>query len=129
VRETILEPGLPVRYHIRLTKDGLDPNLTGAHLDGAGRHVIGPKIEGAATCEIEAGVVPRTGQDAVPDTPTLKGEAHVWTAVVQGRDLATIIDNEDWTVRTLQDQPTLDLQLGEVAGVNEVRATPVHSRL
>ena len=46
---------------------GPDPDLAVAHPHGAGRDVVGPEVEGAATGEVEAGVVPVAGQDAVLD--------------------------------------------------------------
>ena len=74
-------------------------------------------------------MVPGAGQDAVLNASTLEREAHMRAAVVYDRDPATIIDDEDWAVRTVQDQPSLGLQLDEPAGVHEVWAGRVRGRL
>src|SRR4051812_18852739 len=58
-------------------------------------------------------MVPGAGQDAILNASTLEREAHMRAAVVYGRDPAPIIDDEDWTMRTVQNQPPLGPQLGE----------------
>ena len=65
VGEAVFKPLTPVRGGIGMTERRLHPDVAIAHLDRADRYVVRPKIEGAATFEIEAGVVPMAGQDAV----------------------------------------------------------------
>jgi hypothetical protein len=73
------------------------------------RYVVCPKIEGTATFEIETGVVPMTGQDAVVDTPPLEREAHVRATIVEGENAAVVVDNKDRTMTAVNDKPTLRL--------------------
>jgi hypothetical protein len=77
VGEAIRKPLTPVRRGIGMTDRGLHPDLTIPHLDREDRYVVCPKIKGAAAFEIEASVVPMTGQDAVFDAAALQREAHV----------------------------------------------------
>jgi hypothetical protein len=44
-----------------------------AHLDRTGRDIVGPQIEGASAREIEARVMPMTGEDAVPHAAAIEG--------------------------------------------------------
>ena len=53
---------------------------------GVGLDVVGPGIERAAALQIEAGVMPMAGEDAVGDAPLVQREAHVRAAVVDGVD-------------------------------------------
>src|SRR5690606_14644704 len=53
-------------------------------------YVVGEKIKGAAGAEVEAGVMPVTGENTVVDAASIQGEAHVRTAVVHGVDLALV---------------------------------------
>jgi hypothetical protein len=48
-----------------MTECGFHPNVSITYLDRANRYVVYPQVEGAAAFEIEAGVVPMTGQDSV----------------------------------------------------------------
>jgi hypothetical protein len=65
--ETIRKPLTPVLGGIRMTHRGLHPDFALANLHREGRYVVCPKVKGAAAFEIEAGVMPMTGQDAVLD--------------------------------------------------------------
>jgi len=48
----------PVGGGVRVPELCLDPHLPTAHFDWAGRHIIRPEIERAATRKIEPGMVP-----------------------------------------------------------------------
>src|SRR5438445_13621861 len=98
-----------------MSERGLHPDVTIAHLDRADRHVVRPEVEGAATFEIEASVVPVTGQDAVLDAAALEREAHVRAPIVEGEDTPAVVDDEDRTMATVHDELPLDLQLLKAA--------------
>jgi hypothetical protein len=70
--EAVSEPLMPVRGGIGVTKRGFHPDLAIAHLDRTDWRVVRPQIEGAAAFEIEAGVMPMTGQNAVLDSASLE---------------------------------------------------------
>src|SRR5262249_61806744 len=76
-------PLMRVRGWIGMTERGLHPDVTIAHFDGADWYVVRPQIESAAAFEIEASVVPVTGQDAVLDAAALEREAHVRAAIIK----------------------------------------------
>jgi hypothetical protein len=82
VCEAVSKPLTAVRGGIGMTERGLHPDVAIAHLHRADRHVVRPQIESAAAFEIETGVMPMTGQDAVLDTAALEREAHVRAAIV-----------------------------------------------
>src|SRR5262249_8427640 len=84
VGEAVRKPLTPVRGGIAMTERGLHPDVTIAHLDRADRYVVRPQIEGTAAFEIEAGVVPMTGQDAVLETAALERKTHVRATIVEG---------------------------------------------
>src|SRR5512132_3289782 len=66
----------------------IDPDVAIAKLDREGAHVVGKLVEGAAGGEVEAGVVPMAGEDAIFDSALAEGETHVGAAVVHSEDLA-----------------------------------------
>ena len=107
--QAVRKPLTPVRGEIGMSERGLHPDVTIAHLDRADRHVVRPQVEGAAAFEIEAGVVPMTGQDPVFDTAPLEREAHVWATIVEDEDAAAVVDNEDRTMTAVHNEPTLRL--------------------
>ena len=108
VGQTVLKPVPPVRRGSASSKLGRTQILASrAHLDGAGRHVVGPEIKGAAACEVKPGVVPVTGQNAVLDASAVQGKAHVRTAVVQGKDAVLVMHDEHWAMRTVYNRRPL----------------------
>ena len=75
-----------------------------AHL--VGRHVVGEQVERAAGSDVEAGVVPVAGQDAVVERSAVQREAHVRAAVVHGGNAVTVGEHGDGDPVALdQDDP------------------------
>ena len=72
--EAVVEPLAPMRCRISVTESGPHPEVAVTHLGGAGRHVVCPQIEGTATREIEAGVVPVAGQGPSSTLPRSSGK-------------------------------------------------------
>ena len=70
------------------------PHFTIYYLHRATAHVGGEGIEGATAGEVETGVVPVAGEDAVFDAATVQGEAHVRTAVVHSMNLAIMVEKQ-----------------------------------
>ena len=92
-----------------MTDRGLDPDLAIPQFDRKDRYVVCPKIKSAAAFEIEAGMVPMTGQDAVLDAAALQWEAHVRAPIVEGEDAPAVVDDEDRAMTTVQNEPALRL--------------------
>ena len=111
--KAVIEPLAPVRGGVGVTERGLHPELSVTHLDREGRRVVRPEIESAAAFEVEAGVVPMTGQDSVLDAAPVEWEAHVRATVIEGDDAPAVTDNEDWAMGAMHDDPALRLQLVE----------------
>src|SRR5262249_58447813 len=65
--EAIRKPLTPVRGGIGMTERGFHPHLAIAHLDRADWRIARPQVEAVAAFEIEAGLVPGTGQYTVLD--------------------------------------------------------------
>ena len=126
VREAVRKPLMPVRGGIGMTERGLHPDLAIAHLDRTDRDVVRPQIEGAAACEIEAGVMPVAGQDAVLDAAALERKAHVRATVVEGEDAPAVVDDEDRTMATVHNEPPLRLQLLKAPRKREFSVRRVH---
>jgi hypothetical protein len=127
VGETVREPPAPVRG-LGMTDRGLHPDLPVAQLDRAGRHVVRPQVEGAAAFEIEAGVVPMTGQDAVGDAAAIERKAHVRATIVERENPPAVVDDEDRPVVAVQHQPALRLQFLEAPGERIFPVRRVHER-
>jgi hypothetical protein len=109
--EAVCEPLMPVRGGIGMTKRGLHPDLAITHLDRTGRRVVRPQIEGTAAFEIEAGVMPMTGQNAVLDAAALERKAHVRATVVERKDAPAVVYDEDRAMATVHNEPPLRLEL------------------
>ena len=128
VCKAIRKPPTPVLGGIGMTERGLHPDLAIAHLDREGRHVVGPEVECAAAFEVEAGVVPMTGQDAVLEAAPLEREAHVRASIVEREDAPTIVDDEDWAMGAMHDESALRLQILEAPRKREIHVRHVHDR-
>jgi hypothetical protein len=103
MRKAVVEPLAPMRSRIEVAKDGPHPDFAVTHLGGAGRHVVCPQIEGTATREIEAGVVPVAGQGAVLDTAAIQGKAHMRAAIVEREDTTLVVDDKYRSMRPVHD--------------------------
>ena len=128
MREAVIEPLAPMGGGVCVTQRGLHPDLSVAHLGREGRRLVGPQIESAAAFEVEAGVVPMTGQDPVLDAAPVEREAHVRATVVEGEDAPAVIDDKDRAMGAMQDDPALCLHLFEGPCKGEVRVRQVHER-
>ena len=128
MREAVIEPLAPMGGGVCVTQRGLHPDLSVAHLGREGRRLVGPQIESAAAFEVEAGVVPMTGQDPVLDAAPVEREAHVRATVVEGEDAPAVIDDQDRAMDAMQDDPALRLHLFEGPCKGEVRVRQVHER-
>jgi hypothetical protein len=95
VGETVGKPLTPMPGKIGMTERGLHPDFAVTQFDREDRYVVCPKIKGAAAFQIEAGVVPMTGQDAVLDAAPLQREAHMRATIVEGEDAAAVLDDKD----------------------------------
>src|SRR6516225_598950 len=98
MREAVVEPLAPMRSRIRVAEDGFHPDFAVTDFGEAGRHVVCPQIEGTATREIEAGVVPVAGKAAILDASAIQGKAHMRAAVV-------VVDDEYRSMWPVYDQP------------------------
>ena len=95
VGQAVVEPTAPMARRIAVAERRLDPDLAVTHLDRTGRNVIGPEIERAAARQIEAGVMPMTGEDAVLDAAAIERKAHMRAAVVEREDASPVVDHQD----------------------------------
>ena len=114
------EPLPPVGGGVRVPEFGLDPHLPAAHFDWAGRHIIRPEIERAATRKIEPGMVPVAGQNAVLHASAIEGEPHMRASVVERVDATLVTDDQDGSMRTSYDEPPFGV---------EFRKRALHARI
>ena len=130
VGQALLQAPTPMSGRVGMAEDGLHPYLARlAHLDRAGRHVVGPEIEGAAAGEIETGMVPVTGQNPVCDAAALQREPHVRATVVEREDPSLIVDEKDRRMPAVHDEPALGLQFVKAAGPHKLRGQRIHRGL
>ena len=73
----------------------VDVHLTIFDFGGVGLDVVGPDVEGIPTGKFESGVVPVAGQNPLVDGAFREGKAHVRAAVVDGVDLAVVVEQDD----------------------------------
>ena len=66
------------------------PHLAVPDLYREDARFIGELVEGPAALQVEAGVVPVTGQDAVAHAPPVQREPHVGAAIVHGVHAAVV---------------------------------------
>ena len=122
-RELALQPlaqlRLPVGAAVGFDGARVDVDVAVACFDAEGGHVVGEGVEGAAAGEVELGVVPVAGEDAVADGAAAQGEAHVGAAIVEGVEAALIVDDEDGASLGRDDLHTLALDLLDGAGADE----------
>src|SRR5208283_2942660 len=111
----LFEPLPPVGRGIRALEFGLHPYFTPAQFDRAGRHIVRPKIEGAAARKIKSRVVPVAGQNAVLDASAVEWKAHMRTAVVQGEDSTPVFDDQNGAMRAPDDEPLFALEFPDRA--------------
>src|SRR5262249_20164799 len=109
VGEAVRKALTPVRGGIGNTERCRHPDFTIAQFDREDRYVIRPQIEGAAAFEIEAGVVPMAGQDAILDAAPLEREAHVRATIVEGENVPAVVDDEYGAMGAVYNEPTLRL--------------------
>jgi hypothetical protein len=76
-----------------LSRREVHPHLAVPDLHREDTRLISELVEGPAALQIEAGVVPVAGQDAVAYAPPVQGEPHVGTAIVHGVH-AAIVEEE-----------------------------------
>src|SRR5262249_38696292 len=92
-------------------------------------YIVRPQVEGAAAFEVEAGVVPVTGQDSVLDTAALEREAHMRATIVEGKDALAVVDDEDGAMATAYKEPPLCLQLIKTRRQREILVGRVHEHI
>ena len=91
----LLEPAQAVRDRVARCRGEIDVDAAVLDFDRVDRGVVGKEIEGAAALEVESGVMPVAGQDAVLHGPAMQGEPHVRTAVVHGVEVALRVEDDD----------------------------------
>src|SRR5260370_28050991 len=86
--EPVFESLAPMFDRIGVAENRLHPDLAARpDLDRTSRHVICPKVEGAAARQFEARMVPVAGQDAVLDTAPIERATPMRAAIVQRQDV------------------------------------------
>jgi hypothetical protein len=113
---------------IRGVDQNLDPNLAGANLDREDRGVIRPQVKGATALEVEAGMMPMTGQDAVLDAAALERKAHVRAPIVEGKNAPAVEDDENRTMGSVHNEPALRFQVIKSAYKSKLLTRRVHGQ-
>ena len=96
------------------------PDFISDNLDLVRRCVVGPKIEGASTAQIELGVMPMASQHSILDRPFAQWEAHVRTTIVQRKDVSIMPANQNRTMQSRNRRYSLLLDAGQGTGQEEL---------
>src|SRR5262249_55535823 len=115
--ETVPQPPLQVGLWV-VPRRRVHPHLAVAGLRGAGA-----EVEGAAGGQLEARVVPVTGQDTVLDGAPVQGKAHVGAAVVNGVNLLAPDEECEGASLDVDGQTACGLDICQAADANEVSAS------
>jgi hypothetical protein len=67
-----------------LSRREINPYLVVSNLHGKDPCLVCKLVEGSTALEVEAGMMPVAGEDAVLQSTPVQGESHVGTAIVQG---------------------------------------------
>ena len=97
----------------------VDPDLAVDHFGWEGGDVVRPEVKRAARRQVEAGVVPVAGEDAVVDAAAIEGEAHVGAAVVQGVNAVAVADEHQSAVARAHSVAGPSGEIGQTPGVGE----------
>jgi hypothetical protein len=97
------------------------PDLVASNLDREDADIVGPWVEGSATGQVEAGVVPVAGQDAVLDAASIERKAHVRAAVVHSVDALAVAEEDDRMTSDGGHFASRQPNVGEIRCANELR--------
>lgn len=96
--EAALEAGAVVWLVGLFAGHGGEVDVAAVDAGVVGGDVVGEEVEGAATAEVEAGMVPVAGEEAIVDGAFVEGEAEVGAAVVDGMDAVMVPEEGDGAV-------------------------------
>jgi hypothetical protein len=113
VLHPLLQAVSPVGVAVSVTRARGHPHLTVAHLDLGRGDVIGPRIEGPAGDEVEAGVMPVAGENAAGERSPMQRESQVRAAIVERVDPIVMPDDQDRTALALDHHHPLRPELVE----------------
>ncbi len=99
----------------------VDEHVVAVELHRKAPQLVGKLIERAAGREVEACVMPVTGEDPVAHGAAMEWKAHVWTAVVDRVDLVGVSEQAERVAVDVDDQPPLRAQLGKRRRADEAR--------
>jgi hypothetical protein len=116
---------------VGVTEGRPHPDLAiAANLHGTSRHIVSPQIESAAACQLEARMMPMTRKDTVLDTAPIQWETHMRAAIVERENMSVFVNQENWAMAAVDNDPPPGLQLLKAGRVNEVRILAIaHQRL
>jgi len=106
-----------------------DPNGAVEDAHASQRHIVGPEIEGRTTTQIETGVMPMAGEDAVLDVAAVEGKAHVRAAVVERDDVVANGDDKDRPSGRARHHAAAVTQLRKCADANKLSRRVVQHRV
>ena len=126
VGHAVAEAPAPMAGFVGVAAIARHPDLAMANLHRAGGHVVRPQVEGGAASKIEARMVPVAGEDAVLDRAAVERKAKVGTTVIEGQDLARVIDDEERRAGAAEHQFALGLELVQGADADQAVRCLVH---
>ena len=116
-----MQPLLTIPRFVPATRTGAYQDCAVAHFYGISRNIISEEIKGAAAGEVEAGVMPVAGENAILHSALVQRKAHVRTAVIHRMDSSLVMKHGDRTVGAFDDDTALGLYFFQRGDANEVR--------
>src|SRR5439155_26838028 len=112
VLQPLPQPVAPMVVAISVARPPANPyRAVVPQLYHRGRDIIGPEIEGPAARQVEAGMMPVAGQDAVLDRAAVKRKTEVRATVIERVDATLIVHDEQWAGAATEDGHAFGLQL------------------
>ena len=94
-----MQPPPPMGRFCSRRRSGRHPDFALDDADCAQGHVVRPEIEGRAAPQIETGMMPMAGEDAILDAAAMERKAHVRAAVVERDHIAALGHDEHRAAR------------------------------
>ena len=110
-------------------RPGVDQHVVAVDGHWEAAQLVGELVERPAGCQVEAGVVPVAGEDAVAHRPPVQRKAHVRAAVVDRVHLVAVGEQADGVPVGADDQAAGRLELAERGDADEsVGGRGLHAR-
>ncbi len=129
VGKPVMQTPPPMRRFCPGCRGSRHPYVAVGNPDRTQWHIVSPEIECRAAAQIETGVVPVAGEDAVLNAAAVERKPHVWATVVERDYVIAIGHDQHCPSRRANHHPAAVAQFVKRADANETSAQVVQWRL